>query len=504
MKILIADDEKLVRFSLKSMLEELGIPSQSIQAACDGEELVERARELKPDVAFVDIRMPRLDGLQAIQRALPFCPATRWVILTSHSSFDYARRAIALGAMEYLLKPVSPQELSRVLSRLREVEREGWLRANEEFEARMVSLFNDTSAWSPPPGGFLASAAFAAQLVLFDGHLSQQDMAEARRALCQDIRSRRSAVVGRNLRLALCTLPEGPLALSAAWPTREDARASAELLQAFFRKSQALLQRGAPAGVLITCLQSEPCDGFQRLLAQLQELQELAPLRAVAGIGATLGLAGLRECSRRASAGVGRRLWALVRASREPGSLEFPQALEELDKALQDGGLKTEGPEKENALRFLLARLGFRPEGPEPSAWCAQLASWARRQPASGPPAGDLVSRVTGFLEANYMREVGIGQLAEHLGVTPNYLSALFHRRTGTPFVRHLTNLRLARAAQLLAAGGRVHEVARAVGYASPRHFSRLFRQRYGCHPSEYPAGAVGPAGEAEAAGPGA
>jgi two-component system response regulator YesN len=67
-------------------------------------------------------------------------------------------------------------------------------------------------------------------------------------------------------------------------------------------------------------------------------------------------------------------------------------------------------------------------------------------------------------------------------------LSGLFHRRTGTTFVKHLTRLRLARAGQLLAGGGaQVQEVARAVGYASPRHFSRLFRQQFGCLPSEYP-----------------
>jgi two-component system response regulator YesN len=486
MKILIADDEKLVRFSLKSMLEELSIPALSIQAACDGVELVERARALKPDIAFVDIRMPRLDGLAAIQQALPLSPATRWVILTSHSSFEYARQAIALGAAEYLLKPVSPQELSRVVSRLREQERESWLHANEEFEAQVVSLFHNTSDPSQPPGGFLAAAAFASQLVLLDGHLPEGAMAEAHRALCRDIRSRLPAVVGRNTRLALCTLPDGPLGMIGAWQAREEARDSSEILQAFFRKAQALLQRGASAGVLITCLQTGPCRTFGELLAELAELEELAPLRAVAGIGGTLSLAGLREWARRpAASALGRCLDRLADAHREEGALEFAKALEELQKALREH--RPAPDELENGLRFLQACLGFRPEGREPAGWAAELAEWARRQPASGQPPGDLVSRVTAYLEANYTHEAGIAQIADFLGVTPNYLSGLFHRRTGTTFMKYLTRLRLARAAQLLAGGGKVQEVARAVGYAGPRHFSRLFRQQFGCHPSEYP-----------------
>jgi two-component system response regulator YesN len=488
MKILIADDERLVRFSLKSMLEELGIPAASIQAACDGVELVERAREQQPDIAFVDIRMPRLDGLQAIQQALPLSPATRWVILTSHSSFEYARKAIGLGAVEYLLKPVSPQDLSRVVSRLREEDRDSWLHANEEFEVQVVSLFHNTSALSQPPGGFFGAATFAAQLVLLDSHLPERAMAEAQRAVCRDIRARLPSAVGKHTRLALCTLPEGPLAMIGAWQAQEDARNSSEILQAFFRKAQALLQRGAPPGVSITCLQTGPCSSFDGLLGELAELQELAPLRAVAGIGGTLALAHLREWGRRpASATLGRCLWRLARAHREDGVLEFPKALDELEKALRDSRAAPDCPELENSLRFLQASLGFRPAAREPAAWTAELAEWTRRQPMETQPPGDLISRVTEFLEANYMREVGIAQIADYLGVTPNYLSGLFHRRTGTTFVKYLTRLRLARASQLLAGGGgRVQEVARAVGYASPRHFSRLFSQQFGCHPSEY------------------
>jgi two-component system response regulator YesN len=90
------------------------------------------------------------------------------------------------------------------------------------------------------------------------------------------------------------------------------------------------------------------------------------------------------------------------------------------------------------------------------------------------------------FVDENYMRDIGIGQIAARLSVTPNYLSTVFHRQKGITFVKYVTRLRMERARGLLEAGGtQVQEAARAVGYSSVRHFSRLFQKQYGFYPSE-------------------
>jgi two-component system response regulator YesN len=117
MKLLIADDERPSRFVLRSFLDELGFPAESIEEASGGRELVEKAIAQNPDCVFVDIRMPGTDGLQAIEEASPSCPATHWVIVSSHAEFEYARKAIRLGVTEYLLKPVAIEELSACLER---------------------------------------------------------------------------------------------------------------------------------------------------------------------------------------------------------------------------------------------------------------------------------------------------------------------------------------------------------------------------------------------------
>jgi YesN/AraC family two-component response regulator len=118
MRLLIADDERPARFVLRSLLEEQGFAPEAIAEAAGGRELVEAARAMRPDCAFVDVRMPGIDGLEAIEAAAPSCPGSRWVVVSSHAEFEYARTAIRLGVTEYLLKPVRPEELASCLGRL--------------------------------------------------------------------------------------------------------------------------------------------------------------------------------------------------------------------------------------------------------------------------------------------------------------------------------------------------------------------------------------------------
>ena len=114
MRVLIADDESLARSSLRTILQELQIPLRIVGEAANGEELIELVKQYTPDIVFVDIRMPKVNGLEAIRVGKTFSPHTRWFILTGFSEFDYAKEAIRLEAADYLLKPVDPAELENI------------------------------------------------------------------------------------------------------------------------------------------------------------------------------------------------------------------------------------------------------------------------------------------------------------------------------------------------------------------------------------------------------
>jgi two-component system response regulator YesN len=99
----------------------------------------------------------------------------------------------------------------------------------------------------------------------------------------------------------------------------------------------------------------------------------------------------------------------------------------------------------------------------------------------------DIVEQVIAFTDNNYMYNIGIGQIAEQLKITPNYLTTLFHRKTGIKFTAFLKQIRMQRAKELLTNPSiQVQQVAEQVGYSSTRHFARLFSEHYGCLPSEF------------------
>jgi AmiR/NasT family two-component response regulator len=108
LRILIADDEPLIRLDLKNMLESLGY--EVIAEAGDGVSAVEAARTLKPDVAILDIKMPGMDGIDAanILNSEKIAPV---VLLTAYSDMDLINRAKEAGVFAYLVKPFRENDL---------------------------------------------------------------------------------------------------------------------------------------------------------------------------------------------------------------------------------------------------------------------------------------------------------------------------------------------------------------------------------------------------------
>jgi two-component system, OmpR family, phosphate regulon response regulator PhoB len=110
MTLLIADDEPaildLVRFTLED-------PQVRIVEASDGAAALDLAQQMRPDVALLDVRMPRLSGLDVCRRLreLPECAHTRVVLLTAAAQAEDRRRGLAAGADHYLTKPFSPLAL---------------------------------------------------------------------------------------------------------------------------------------------------------------------------------------------------------------------------------------------------------------------------------------------------------------------------------------------------------------------------------------------------------
>ncbi|MDU2065730.1 MAG: response regulator [Sporomusaceae bacterium] len=114
-KLLIVDDEKLERKALTFIIEKHCPNIQIIAEAGDGASACELAALHKPDIVLMDIRMPGMNGLDAAKQIHEQLPDTCIVILTAFDEFSYAKAALKIGAVEYLLKPVRPDDIIATL-----------------------------------------------------------------------------------------------------------------------------------------------------------------------------------------------------------------------------------------------------------------------------------------------------------------------------------------------------------------------------------------------------
>ena len=113
-RVLVADDQALVREGLMTLLD-LADGIEPVAAACDGEEAVLLATRHRPDVVLMDLRMPRLDGVEATRRIRATRPATEIVVLTTHADDQSILGALQAGARGYLTKDAGIAEIARAI-----------------------------------------------------------------------------------------------------------------------------------------------------------------------------------------------------------------------------------------------------------------------------------------------------------------------------------------------------------------------------------------------------
>ena len=136
-KILIADDQELIRQSLMIILD--NVPDfEVVDCVADGIEVMASVKQDKPDVILMDIRMPRMDGVVCTQRIKELYPDIEIIILTTFDDDEYVFNALKFGASGYLLKGISMKELSDAIRKVYN----GTAMINEDIASKVVRLFS--------------------------------------------------------------------------------------------------------------------------------------------------------------------------------------------------------------------------------------------------------------------------------------------------------------------------------------------------------------------------
>jgi len=491
MKLIVADDESLIRASVISMIQDMESEWELVGEATNGEELIELVKLHKPGVVIIDIRMPKLSGLEAIRAGKEISPCTKWIILSGFSDFSYAQEALKLGASEYLLKPVDPIELEKALHHTAKHDLEFMRLLNQQFENSLFALCHGlTSLRSEDRDGLFYRGYFIGTTILFDSAQHALDLPDLTCRMFEELRKDMNHALIHGIQFALLALPNGELAAVGAWDPDLDTEGR-ERVQRYF----AWLERKAVCyhpDVKVTVLRTSECQGFVQLNTQLQQLQSRGSLRALCGMGSTIAMSELE-----AAAGVPHKtklsgLLSSLKPHLQAGNfLKYQAAVNELETALDNEGLPCQ-VEKHSVNRFLTYNVGV--SLAEDASSDAVIRSLRRLgetmlldKKHKEPHAADLVEQVIQYIENHYMDDIGIGQIAHQLQVTANHLSMLFHKKAGVTFVKYVTNIRMLKAKELLLNTNlQVKQIAEQVGYYSTRHFTKLFTEYYDSYPSDF------------------
>ncbi len=469
MRIAVADDEPLVRSLVRSLILEVR-PETVVLEASDGIELAALLAEGKADAAFVDIRMPKMDGFAALAAVREKGRKAPWFVLSSYSDFAYAKRAIELGALGYALKPPSPAEIRSALAQLSDSVAEDRSKAGDRF-LRDLALYLMGNADEPPDLG--ASVRYSAAFVCLDGEIGREKREKRALAVARLIGERAKRYADEGLLVASVAWgASGDVAALAAFPAES---ASAEAAAKRFWNEAAPAAEAESSGAVraLVLVSGTECEASKTTLESLRELS----LRRAALPGGALAAERARSLLSVVSPSelaAAERAAALVDCLRDGDSIGLNASLRDLFAA--------GAPPRSAAVlldRYLGRGAAALPE-PEFRAACEGALEGA----ADRGSDRDTISAVEAFIRRRYAERVSVEETARVFGLTPNYLSALFHKRVGTTFVQYVTEVRLFKARDALREGRSVKETAREVGYGSERHFTRLYRERFGHAPA--------------------
>lgn len=494
--MIIADDENLIRASIRSMVQDVESSWQIVGEGANGEELLELVKEHKPTAAIIDIRMPRMNGLEAMRLGKIISPYTKWIILSGFSDFAYAQEALQLGASDYLLKPLNPSDLERALTNTAKHNQEFIQMHNQQFENNLFALCNGlTSLRYEELDSVYVQGWFIGAVCMFDTTLTGKSLSDMTCAFYDDLRARMAGSLVYGINYAIVSLPDGECAAIGSWDPAKGAD-SGEPVKQFFEELAGIAQQHRREDWAVTVMQTNECRGFDQLNAQLGQLGEWSCLRAVRGIGRRIGYGELEaEAGVADNVRISQLLCAMKQHLHFRAYLHYQTAVNELEGVLQTGKRGAGGELVKEAVQLFIRQalgVGNSQAGPLPeSELIRELRlmgeSKLRENKTREPVAADLIDQVIRYLEQHYMDDIGIGSIAQQLNVSANYLSMLFNKKTGTPFVKYLTNIRMLKAKELLLNTNlQVKQIAEKVGYYSTRHFTKLFVENCSSYPSDY------------------
>lgn len=532
-KIILVDDEEEVRKSIIKKIEWEKLGFKVVGDAENGEEALELASELNPDLVLTDIRMPFMDGLELGRRLRGIFPSIKIIIFSGFDDFEYAKQAISINVAEYILKPVNAEELSEILSRVRgnldrEIEeqrniedlRSNYLKNIPILRAQYLlnlirdkvnkdeiaqNLINYNIPLTPSEQWTCCVLRIDYPQFTDDKALSFHNERElipisVKKLLDEKMEGVFSFVSFPHLK---------DIVILAGMDNKPGICFLQDQLQDFCMVCSKVLQLKITIGIGHLCRTlSEIWGSFEsaceavdyKTITGSQKVIYIGDVEPVAKVDAHLKLDCLTEGE----------IFSTIKFGTE-GQIE--RLIEKLlDKLGEESAFLRQyqvyligvlNAVVHMTWQFDLdldeimggelnyfAKLSTFQEIKELKSWlteiCIRLSECIRRERKD--TAKSIVKKARDFILNHYHNsELSVDMLCGELGISPAYFSTLFKKETGMSYVSYLTETRLNKAAEFLReTDDKTYIIAQKVGYMETNYFSYVFKKNFGVSPTKY------------------
>lgn len=529
-KVLAADDEFWSRENIRSLIPWEEYSLEFLEPACDGEEVLERIPEEKPDIILTDINMPFLSGLELLQRLQNEYPNIVTIAISGYDDFDKVKGVFVSGGLDYLLKPVGKEELVKVLTKALGVleERENAKKHDEtsRIQEHKLSSFLEDSEYSALLSGKLYGQSASQTHVSSTNTFSEvatlmvkfYNIAEIAEQFDHDnlqmswsIKSRLRELTGTDGNAIIFNNSNKMSEfLSVKTADAKELRALAEnILKEFpleeygpvsvvlHEQTSSLDDIGTVYRELISTLVTRPFSRSHCILScpeekntvEMQTIGKSAPAHMETELYHLLSTGQksetekliFRTCDfKHCDDGTWSYLDVKQYAGRITGILyryvqeKCPELTAQAEEAMDniDYYMKClNAPSLFASLKILLDSLWESGEdkGADSSSVVQQ------------------VEQIHRYIEQSYHENITLTALAEQYHMDASYLSRIFSQKYGETIIAFLTRIRMEKAAELMKdQDKKLETISFLVGYDDYNYFSRVFRKKMGCSPREY------------------
>ena len=520
----------------KSIIKKIDWEAAGFQVAGDaenGEDALEKIEVLEPDLVLTDIKMPYMDGLTLAGRIRQKYPSIKMVIFSGFDDFEYAKQAIKLNVIEYILKPVNVEELTAILAKIKRA-------LDEEIaQRRNVDLLREHYRRSLP----IIREHFLDDLIR--RHVPQQEAEEKLREYQMDILGAKKWVVAVidieseeirkdrglsfhkekelipiSIRQMVKEMLEGcwrvilfastmemRQVLIAAIDEENSQTGFITVLGDVCKEVRRILEVPITAGI------GRGCTSLSDLPVSYQSAVDALGYKSIVGTGGTIYIYDMEPIKTGKLVWEGRNESELFDAVKfgpeEKISRVVDGILEQMDGAkvhlsqhqafkisiinsivrlMQQYDMELtdifgiEGGYQENIGKILM-RENF-------GGWLIQTALNLHRKMSQKRESSmqQVIQEAKRYIQENYPDpELSVEKLCRHLHMSPAYFSTMFKKETGQAYTSYLTEVRLNRAIELLRmTNDKTYVIAAKVGYQEQNYFSYVFKKQFGVSPTKY------------------